>query len=325
MNFKKLPKVELHCHLDGSVPMSFMKEETGRSLVDLENDIQVRDEQCGNLTDYLSKFTLPVQTLSSERTIRKASCAFVESLQTDNVIYEEVRFSPAILASAELSEEKIIESVIEGLKDGEKKYDIKCGILICAMRHLPEEVNRNTFHIARNYLGAGVCGVDLAGDESHFPMEGFKELFREAVCLGFPVTIHAGETGNAQNIRDAVECGASRIGHGIAAIKDRDVLNLLTDKRIGIEMCPVSNLQTHAVDRIDDYPFRKFLENGMMVTVNTDNRTVSNTTLEKEILLLEKAYSLTDEELIRIQLNAAECSFADDAVKQQIIRKIRSF
>ena len=195
-------------------------------------------------------------------------------------------------------------------------------MITCAMRHHSEEENRRMIRTAREYLGYGVCAADLAGAEALYPMSEFMELFQETKKLGMPFTLHAGECGSVQNILDSVEAGAGRIGHGIAMRGHREVQKELQRKGIGIEMCPVSNLQTKAVESTKDYPMREFLDNGLKVTVNTDNRTVSNTTLTKELAFIQKTYGITDEEIRLMMKNAVDVAFADDAVKERILKRL---
>ena len=162
---------------------------------------------------------------------------------------------------------------------------------------------------AREYLGNGVCAADLAGAEAIYPMSEFMELFGQAKKLGMPFTIHAGECGSVQNILDSVEAGALRIGHGIAMRGNSEVQKMIRDKGIGIEMCPISNLQTKAVESESQYPLREFLDNGIKVTVNTDNRTVSNTTMTKELQFIQEHYRITDEEIRLMMINAVDTAF----------------
>ena len=162
---------------------------------------------------------------------------------------------------------------------------------------------------AREYLGNGVCAADLAGAEAIYPMSEFMELFGQAKKLGMPFTIHAGECGNVQNILDSVEAGALRIGHGIAMRGNSEVQKMIRDKGIGIEMCPISNLQTKAVESESQYPLREFLDNGIKVTINTDNRTVSNTTMTKELQFIQEHYRITDEEIRLMMINAVDTAF----------------
>ena len=162
---------------------------------------------------------------------------------------------------------------------------------------------------AREYLGNGVCAADLAGAEAIYPMSEFMELFGQAKKLGMPFTIHAGECGNVQNILDSVEAGALRIGHGIAMRGNSEVQKMIREKGIGIEMCPISNLQTKAVESESQYPLREFLDNGIKVTINTDNRTVSNTTMTKELQFIQEHYRITDEEIRLMMINAVDTAF----------------
>ena len=163
--------------------------------------------------------------------------------------------------------------------------------------------------IAREYLGNGVCAADLAGAEAIYPMSEFMELFGQAKKLGMPFTIHAGECGNVQNILDSIEAGALRIGHGIAMRGNSEVQKMIREKGIGVEMCPISNLQTKAVAGPEFYPIREFLDHGALVTVNTDNRTVSNTTMTKELQFIQEHYRITDEEIRLMMINAVDTAF----------------
>ena len=162
---------------------------------------------------------------------------------------------------------------------------------------------------AREYLGNGVCAADLAGAEAIYPMSEFMELFGQAKKLGMPFTIHAGECGNVQNILDSVEAGALRIGHGIAMRGNSEVQKMIREKGIGVEMCPISNLQTKAVESESQYPLREFLDNGIKVTINTDNRTVSNTIMTKELQFIQEHYRITDEEIRLMMINAVDTAF----------------
>ena len=162
---------------------------------------------------------------------------------------------------------------------------------------------------AREYLGNGVCAADLAGAEAIYPMSEFMELFGQAKKLGMPFTIHAGECGNVQNILDSVEAGALRIGHRIAMRGNSEVQKMIREKGIGVEMCPISNLQTKAVESESQYPLREFLDNGIKVTINTDNRTVSNTTMTKELQFIQEHYRITDEEIRLMMINAVDTAF----------------
>lgn len=316
----KLPKVELHCHLDGSLPMGIIRELLGKDVK--KEELQVRDD-CRNLAEYLEKFDLPLSCMQTETGLKRTSKAFLESLKQDNIQYVEVRFAPLLSVNESLDCTRVIQSVLEGLEEAKKACGIYYNVIACAMRHHTEEDNLQMMKAARSFLGEGICAVDLAGNEAAFPMENFTELFQKAKKLGLPFTIHAGECGRVENVVEAVKCGASRIGHGIALRGHADVMAMCKEKQIGIEMCPISNLQTKAVASKSEYPMREFLDAGLCVTINTDNRTVSNSSIQKEMEFVQKNYGITDEELVRMTENAVHAAFANDEVKAELTRRLK--
>ena len=314
-----LPKVELHCHLDGSLSREFIERRLNRKVS--QSELSVSDD-CRSLNEYLEKFDLPGKCIMDEEGLSEAGYDVLKSMKQENVCYAEIRFAPLLSETEDVNCEKVIEALLAGLEKGKKDFGIEYGVITCAMRHHSEEENRRMIRTAREYLGYGVCAADLAGAEALYPMSEFMELFQETKKLGMPFTLHAGECGSVQNILDSVEAGAGRIGHGIAMRGHREVQKELQRKGIGIEMCPVSNLQTKAVESTKDYPMREFLDNGLKVTVNTDNRTVSNTTLTKELAFIQKTYGITDEESCLMMKNAVDVAFADDAVKERILKRL---
>ncbi len=318
MNKNKMPRVELHCHLDGSISKVCMEELLGRT-VDKE-ELSVSDD-CRDLAQYLEKFDLPLSALTNEEGLKLAGNDFMRTVHEEKMDYVEVRFAPLLSVNSDMTTEKVIQAVINGLEAGRQRYKVDYGVIVCAMRHHSYDENYAMLKVAREFLGNGVCGADLAGNEAAYPMTEFVELFQHVKKWEMPFTIHAGECGSSKNIEDAVNCGASRIGHGIAMAGHDDVMRLCTQKKIGVEMCPVSNLQTKAVEDVSKYPMRLFLDNGIMVTVNTDNRTVSNTTLDKEFEFIKQNCHITDEDIIKMMKNAVEVSWADDDLKDKLMKK----
>ena len=316
---KALPKIELHCHLDGSLSREFLESRLGRKVE--PSEIHVSDD-CQSLQEYLEKFDLPGQCLQDEKGLELAGYDVLKSMSQENVRYAEVRFAPLLSENENLSCGQVIEAVIRGMNRGKNEFGVDYGIITCAMRHHSYEENLRMIRTAREYLGNGVCAADLAGAEAIYPMSEFMELFKKTKALGMPFTLHAGECGSVQNILDSVETGAGRIGHGIAMRGYADVQKELQKKGIGIEMCPISNLQTKAVESTKNYPMREFLNAGLKVTVNTDNRTVSNTTLTKELEFIQKNYRITDEEIHLMMRNAVDVAFADDAVKERMLKYV---
>ena len=308
-------RIDLHCHLDGSLSKQCVESIVGRP-VRIE-ELQA-DMECKSLAEYLEKFDLPLEGLQTAQGLYMAGLDFMKSSAMQNLDYVEVRFAPLLSCQGDLNCYQVIESVLKGLEEGKKAYGVEYGVLTCAMRHHTEEENLKMLRCAREFLGSGVCGADLAGNEAAFPMHMFFNLFEQVNKMDMPFTIHAGECGDAENIRASILCGAKRIGHGIAMRGREDIQNLCKSKRIGVEMCPISNLQTKAVSDVKEYPMREFLDKGILVTLNTDNRTVSQTSLEKEIEFVKRHAQIQEEDIQTMSRNAIEIAFASDDVKHRL-------
>lgn len=317
---KTLPKIELHCHLDGSLSQGFIQERIGRPVT--QEELSVSDD-CMSLAEYLEKFSLPGQCLMDEKGLESAGYDVLKSMSHENVCYAEIRFAPLLSETAEMSCAKVIEALLRGLERGRADFGTEFGVITCAMRHHSEEENYRMIKTARSYLGQGVCAADLAGAEAAYPMTEFMELFEKTKKLEMPFTIHAGECGSVENILDSVKAGAKRIGHGIAMRGHKEVQRQLAHDRIGIELCPISNLQTKAVQNTSEYPIREFLDAGLPVTINTDNRTVSNTTLTKELEFIQKTYGIHDEEISLMMKNAVDVAFVGDEIKEKLYQILK--
>lgn len=319
-NFLNRPKIDLHCHLDGSLALKSMSEILGREVC--QEEIQVSDN-CTSLAEYLQKFDLPISCIQTEMGLKKSAKDFLLGLQKDNVKYVEARFAPFFSCGEGLSYRQIMESVLEGLKEASEETGILYQVIACNMRHLDENINIRMMRECREFLGEGLCAIDLAGDEKSMSNAMFGNLFAEAKKLDYTYTIHAGECGSVQSILDAVDMGAKRIGHGIAMMGNTEVQKILASKRVGVEMCPISNYQTRALQPGDSYPIRKFAKMGVLATINTDNRTVSNTSITKEMQFLNERFGISEEELYRYQMNALETAFCDDAMKHEVWKVLK--
>ena len=319
-DFLNRPKIDLHCHLDGSLVLKSMSEILGREIS--EEEIQVSDH-CTSLAEYLQKFDLPISCIQTEAGLKKSAKDFLLNLQKDHVKYIEARFAPFFSCGEGLSYRQVMESVLDGFKEASEECGILYQVIACNMRHLDEETNIRMMRECREFLGEGLCAIDLAGDEAGMPNALFGNLFAEAKRLDYPYTIHAGECGSVQSILDAVEMGAKRIGHGIAMMGNLEVQKVLAGKGIGVEMCPISNYQTKALQPEDVYPIREFAKTGVMVTVNTDNRTVSNTSITKEMEFLNERFRISEEELYLYQMNAVDVAFCDESMKHEIWKALK--
>lgn len=309
MDFKSLPKIDLHCHLDGSLALEMIQRHTNKVVtIDM---LQV-EEDCRSLTEYLTKFQIPIECIQDESGLKDGAYTFMKDVASENTKYIEVRFAPMFSVNEKISCKQVIEAVLEGLERGRQDFGVQYNVIVCAMRNHSIDVNTKMLRIAREYLGEGVCAMDLAGDEAKYPVNQFQELFTVAKGLNMPFVIHAGETGNLENVKKAFEYGAIRIGHGIALRHDKELMKEIAKKGTGIEMCPTSNLQTKAIDGWSNYPLLDFIEQGIKVSVNTDNRTVSNTNMTKELRLIYEHFGQDEGLIYKLLNNAVETSFAKD-------------
>jgi len=318
---EKLPKIDLHCHLDGSISLNCIKNLLQRDVK--VSELQVSDD-CKSLAEYLDKFDLPLQALQTKSGLQQAGYDFLTEAAKENIKYIEVRFAPMLSVNEQLTCETVIQSVLEGLNEAKKVTGVDYQVITCAMRHHSFEQNMEMIKKARTFLNEGVCAADLAGNEAAFPMIQFKQLFEETYKLGMPFTIHAGECGSIENILDAVLLKSKRIGHGIALRGNKKAMEICKNKRVGIEMCPISNLQTKAVQGKEYYPMKEFLKEGLLVTINTDNRIVSNTTITREIEFVQNNYGITDDEIVQMMKNAVYVSFTKDDFKEKLMNYYRN-
>ena len=317
---RKMPKIELHCHLDGSLSREFIESRLGRT-VQLE-ELSV-SEDCTSLAQYLEKFSLPGQCIMDEKGLEEAGYDVLCAMIQENVRYAEIRFAPLLSETSDMSCRSVIEALLKGLERGRRDFGTEFGVITCAMRHHSQEDNSRMLKTAREYLGYGVCAADLAGAEAAYPMSQFMELFQNARRLEMPFTLHAGECGSVQNVIDSVKAGAARIGHGIAMRGHDSLQKELAERKTGIELCPISNLQTKAVRSTSEYPLREFLDAGLKVSINTDNRTVSNTSLTKELQFIQKTYGIRDEELWLLMKNAVDTAFAGEDIKEKLYSELK--
>ena len=238
-------------------------------------------------------------------------------LKSQGLVYAEIRFAPQLHTKKGLTQKEVIASAIGGIKkfyqrqkEDKDHPELHAGLILCLMRFAHNNIeNMETVELAKEFLGKGVVGLDLAGAEGPIPNINYQKFFQRAQDLDVPYTIHAGEAAGPDSIRQALEMGAKRIGHGIRCTEDPALTQYLIDHQIILECCATSNMNTKAFDQIDSYPIKKLLHMGMKVTLNSDDMTVSNTNLPHEYQLLEEKTALTPEEETTLYLNAVDAAF----------------
>ncbi|MHA5068174.1 adenosine deaminase [Cetobacterium somerae] len=326
MNFKKLPKIELHCHLDGSVRPETIIELAKIESVDLPTsnietikNILIAPMECTSLNEYLQRFQVPVAIMQSKESLKRVAYELMEDSAKENIKYIEIRFAPLLHTDKGLSPEEIIQSVLEGIKEGEKNYDIKGNLILSFLRHMPTETIYDVIEVGKKYLGDGVVAIDLCASEERGFCEKFIHPFSLGKEYGYNITIHAGETGIGENVLDAIQTlGAERIGHGIHIKNCKEAYELVKEKNIFLEMCPTSNVQTKAVNSFDAHPILDFHRDGIKVTINTDNRTVSNTTLTNECHVIKENFEIDLDTYKNIYFNSVDAAFTDCQTKEKL-------
>ena len=316
--------IDLHIHLDGSLSFDMV-----RKLAALQNMKQYTDEElkdkmvapkdCQNLNDYLTKFDYPLQLLQTKKALELCTYELLKLQSKQGLTYSEIRFAPQLHLQDGLSQEEAVRAVLKGRQKFQQEFEetnrriasepgstLRSGIILCCMRGADDKLNYKTVEVASEYKDKGITLLDLAGAEALFPTKNYKELFRYAESLKIPYTIHAGEADGPGSVWYALEFGAKRIGHGVRCTEDKELMRRLMQDQIPLELCPTSNLNTKIFDRIEDYPIPKFLDAGIKITINTDNMTVSDTTLAKELKLVKETFHLSEEEMAGLEKNAEE-------------------
>ncbi|WP_042160736.1 adenosine deaminase [Paenibacillus gorillae] len=325
---KRLPKIDLHLHLDGSVKPETIRElahQQGKPLPadsHLLSRMQI-DEDCTNLREYLSKFDFVLRFLQTGEALERVAFEVVEQAANQGCIYIEARYAPILHTLEGLSVEDAIRHVRDGLRRGERQYGVIARAIVICMRHDSYERNEAVITAAASHYGDGVVAVDLAGDEAGFPPQLHRSIFELARRLGLPVTIHAGEAGGAENVIEAItSLGAARIGHGVQIDGHHEAMELVRSTRTPLELCPISNVQTKAVNSWEAYPLKRFLDFGITATVNTDNLTVSGTSITLEYVMLLQHCGLTLGDIGKLIRNGAEASFLEESLKSGLIDTI---
>lgn len=319
MDYRSIPKVELHVHLDGSIRPTTLAELANISLEQAKNE-SVAPDKCLDLNDYLARFSLPISVMQTKENLTRIAYELAFDMKNENVVYAEIRFAPMQHTSV-LTPEEVIDAIIEGLK----KVDIKINLLLCMMRNSDEETNKKVIDLACKYKNNYVVGIDLAGAEALYKTANFENLFMYAKKLGVNYTIHAGEADGPESILASIKFGATRIGHGVRILEDEQVLKLVRDKKILLEVCPTSNVQTNICHTINEHPIKQLIDNELLVCINTDNRTVSNTDLSLEYQKLALAFNFTKEDFIKFNMNAIDASFIEQEEKDKLKELIRNW
>ena len=337
---KRVPKVLLHEHLDGVLRprtvIELAKAEDYRGLP-TEDAAELgrwfhQGANQGSLQKYLEGFTHTIAVMQTEEALERVVYEQAEDLSQDGVVYYETRFAPVFHTRKELTHQQIVASVLKGMERGKKDFGISSGLIICAMRNM--DVSREMAELAVDFRERGVVGFDLAGEEGGYPAKKHVDAFHFIQRQNFNITIHAGEGFGKESIWQAIQyCGAHRIGHGTRLIEDIAVVDgkamklgnlaqYVLDKRIPLEICLLSNVHTGAARSLAEHPFKIFFQEKFRVTLNTDNRLMSDTTMTKEFVAAAETFSLTLQDFETITINAMKSAFLPYGERCRFIYKV---
>ena len=329
---KNIPLTDIHRHLDGNIRTQTILELgqqfniplPANNAVDLKPYVQVVDKE-PNLVAFLNKLDWGVGVLGNLDAARRIAFENVEDAFNAGIDYAELRFSPGYMAMAnQLNPHGVVEAVIEGIKQGQKKFDVEINLIGILSRTFGVnacQVELNALLSQKDQLVA----IDLAGDELGFPSHLFLDQFKQARDSGLNITVHAGEAAGSEAIWYAIEkLGATRIGHGVKAIEDPKLMDYLALHQIGIESCPTSNIQTSTVANYQSHPIKQFLDHDILVSLNTDDPGVSNIEIHYEYNEAAQRLGLTNSQLLTLQQNGLTMAYLSPQQKQQLIQKCKN-
>ena len=327
---RRWPKAELHVHLDGCLRPQTMLELARAQRVRLPADTPealaatLSVKGAHSLEEYLTKYQYTLAVMQTPEALERVAYEFVLDVAAEHVRYVEVRYSPLLHRPA-LTLAQAIEAPLEGIKRAETETGTKVALITCAIRTRPPAESLELARAAADYRSAGVVAFDLAGAERGHRASEHRLAFEYAAAHGMACTCHAGEGDGPHSIHEALHvCGAQRIGHGTRLGEDPALLEEVVERKIPLEMCLTSNLHTHTVDTVAAHPFKRYLERGVVVTLNTDGRLMDGITLTDEFHLAHTALGLTKDELARVTLNACESAFLPDYEKVALISRVQS-
>jgi adenosine deaminase len=325
---KAWPKIELHRHLEGSLRLETLAEIASDHNLDLPHDVeglrplvQVVESDPPDLRPFLDKFGVLRRFYRSPDIIARLTREAIADCAADNIKYLELRFTPrALSATRDYPLEDVTDWVIAAAREAAEEFGVKVRLIVSMNRHESVKLGEQVAQIAVDRMRQGVAGLDLAGNEASFPATPFKSVFREAKEAGLKITVHAGEWAGPESVREAIEVlGAERLGHGVKAVQDADVVEMVRERRIAFEICVTSNVQTGSVKTLDGHPLRKLYDQSLLTTINTDDPAVSDITLSGEMAVAMHHLGFTFYDLKTHTRNAARVAFLPDGERERLL------
>lgn len=322
--------MDLHRHLEGSLRFETIRElarSQGMDLpstAELKGMVQIQEDEPLTFENFLSKFTTLRLFYRSPEIIGRITREAIQDAANDNVRYLELRFTPVALSKAQdFPLDRVIDWVIEGTKQAELEFGIKTRLIVSLNRHESISVAAQVSYLAVERRAEGIVGLDLAGDEVSYSAEPFLKIFDHARQNDLHITIHAGEWNTSENVTQAIEIlGAERIGHGIRVLESSQAIEIARRKNIPFEVCPTSNYQSGAVSALESHPIANMLQQGLNVTVNTDDPRISNINLSDEYRLVCETLDFSLNDLRKMVIAAANAAFIPEQEKKDLVESI---
>ncbi|MFT7580141.1 MAG: adenosine deaminase [Myxococcota bacterium] len=327
---EKLPKTDLHVHLDGSLRLETIIDLAGKMGVDLPATDPEKlakaihmGEVCDDLNDYLKAFDVTLSVLQDEKALFRTAYELAEDAAKENVRYMEVRYAPNLHTRKGLALTRIVEAVLDGLAAARRDFGIVCNVIISGIRHIAPEQSLRLAELAVAYKNKGVVGYDLAGAEYDYPAKAHREAFYLVRNNNVNSTCHAGEAYGPESIHQAIHhLGVHRIGHGTRLREDGELLNYVNDHRIPLEVCLTSNVQTRAVNDLRSHPLKFYYDFGCRVTINTDNRLLTDTTVTQELETAVDTFDFDIFDVRQLVTNGFKSSFRPFHERKAMLREI---
>ena len=316
MDNSTLPKIELHLHLDCSLSYEVVQQIAPSISYETYRESFIAPPKCTDLADYLTRAVKGTALMQTKEELRLVTLDLCRQLKKDNVIYAEIRFAPLLHLEKGLTPEEVVQTVNDAATEGMSVTGIRVGIILCTLRHYTEAQSMETVQLVSQFKGSNVVGFDIAADEAGFPIDNHIRAFDFAKKNGLNVTAHAGEAKGAESVWETLKnFHPSRIGHGVRSAEDPELLRFLKKEGIHLEVCPTSNVQTNVVPTIKDHPADRIYHSGVSMSVNTDARAISDTTLTREYQILQKEFDWGKAHFLKCNLEAIEHAFTSDEVK----------
>ncbi|MDB4959105.1 MAG: adenosine deaminase [Myxococcales bacterium] len=327
---QRLPKTDLHCHLDGSLRLETVIDLARKQAVKLPTfdrgelfHLLFAGDHVASLDDYLRAFDISLCVMLTEDALERTAYELAEDAWRENVRYIEVRYSPLLHIREGLRPAQVVEAVLRGLRHAKREFGIRYGLILCAIRSLGAESSLRIAELCVAFKNRGVVGFDLAGSEVNFPAKVHRQAFQLVIDNNINCTAHAGESFGPDSVHQAIhKCGAHRIGHGTRLVESGDLLNYVNDHRIALEVCPSSNVQTRAATSWETHPVDFYVDYGLRVTINTDNRLMSDTTVTKELHLCHQHYDWSLQTIKEIIIAGFKSAFMPYREKADLLAEV---